>query len=94
MKNVVLKNSKKFAKIEKKLFTEKERNSKIKKDYNPLKVNYKIYRRGNGLYMENDQLKEIRNVLNWKERILINIFPKTIIKIYKKGIEKGFNSSL
>lgn len=35
MKNVVLKNSKKFAKIEKKLFTEKERNSKIKKDYNP-----------------------------------------------------------
>lgn len=55
MKNVVLKNSKKFAKIEKKVFTKEKENDTIRKDYNPLKVNCKNYRRGSGLY----KMKEI-----------------------------------
>lgn len=55
MKNQVLKSSKKFRKIKKKLFTERQKNDTIKEDYNPLKVNYKIYERGSGLY----NMKEI-----------------------------------
>lgn len=39
-------------------------------------------------------LKEIKKDLNWKERIIVHINKKTFVKIYKKGIEKGFNSSL
>lgn len=54
MKNVVLKNSRKFQKVSEKVFTDRERNSKIRKD-NPLKVNCKNYRRGSGLY----KMKEI-----------------------------------
>lgn len=36
-------------KYEEKIFTKTRRNSRIKKNYNPLKVNYKIYKRGSGL---------------------------------------------
>jgi len=39
-------------------------------------------------------LNEIKQELNWKERIIQKIFRKTIVKIYKKGIEKGFNACL
>lgn len=90
--NEILKLRKKESK---KLFTNKERNIIINKDYNPLKVNYKIYKRGSGLFMmKNKELKEIKKGLNWKDKIFINIFPKVFIKIYKKGIEKGFNSRM
>lgn len=44
--------------------------------------------------MKDVVLNEIRKGLNLKERIISYIFPKTIIKIYKKGIEKGFNSKI
>jgi len=39
-------------------------------------------------------LKEVEKELNWKEKIILKIFTKTIIKIYNKGIEKGVNAIL
>lgn len=39
-------------------------------------------------------LEEIKKGLNWRERIVVHIYKKTFVKIYKKGIEKGFNSIL
>ena len=92
MKNQVLKSDKKFTKVSEKLFTKKKENDTIRKDYNPLKVNYKIYRRGSGLYMKDGHLKELRKELNWKERIFVHMFPKTFIKVYKLGINFGFNN--
>lgn len=72
-----------------KVFTKERRNSRIKKNYNPLKVNYKIYKRGSGLYMENEILSdEVIEKLNFIERIF---FKKRFIEIYKEGIKKGFN---
>lgn len=95
MKNVVLKNSNKFAKIEKKVFTEKERNSKIKKDYNPLKVNYKIYERGSGLYMESEKLiiaKQLSKKYNKKEELILKMIEKcNEIGCSIKNIEEFFN---
>ena len=82
-------------KLKKNLFTNEGRNNIIEKDYNPLKVNYKIYKRGSGLFMKKSkELKEIKEGLNWKDKIFINIFPKMFIRIYKMGIEKGFNSRM
>lgn len=91
MKNVVLKNSNKFAKIEKKLFTGKERNSRIKSDYNPLSKDYGIYERG-GLYMKEKSfiLKELKKNMNWKSKIFANIFSKTAITLYRKGMVDCF----
>lgn len=37
-------------------------------------------------------LDEVKNELNWKEKIIIKIFSKTFIKVYKKGITFGFNN--
>lgn len=88
MKNQVLKSDKKFTKVSEKLFTKKKENDTIRKDYNPLKVNYKIYRRGSGLYMESEILfNELLKELNIIERMF---FKRKIIEIYKKGIKKGF----
>ncbi len=44
--------------------------------------------------MKNKELKEIKEGLNWKDKIFINMFPKMFIRTYKKGIEKGFNSRM
>ena len=88
MKNVVkniLKNS------QEKVFTNEEMNIIIKKDYNPLKVNYKIYKRG-GLFMKGTkevELEEVMKELNIIEKIF---FKRKFIKIYKKGIAFGINN--
>lgn len=81
-------------KIKEKLFTKKEVSNTIRKNYNPLKVNCEICKRGSRLYVKSKELKEIEESLNWKEKVIIHIFPKTFVKTYKKGIEKGFNSRL
>ncbi len=97
MKNVVLKNSRKFQKVSEKVFTDRERNSKIRKD-NPLKVNCKNYRRGSGLYnmkeTETILLNEIVGRLALEQKIVAKLLKKMIIKVYKMGIEKGFNSKI
>lgn len=37
-------------------------------------------------------LNEIVKELSWKEKIIVKMLKIIFIKIYKKGIEKGFNS--
>lgn len=37
-------------------------------------------------------LDEIKNELNWKEKIIVRIFSKTFSKVYKIGITFGFNN--
>ena len=90
MKDVVLK-----AENKRKVFTKEKGNSRININYNPLKVNYRlIYKRRDGLHMEKGILKEIKAILNFKEKIFACLLRKTFIKVYKKGIEKGFNSKM
>ena len=89
MKDVVSKNLKEN---ERKVFTKKGGNSKINKNYNPFEVDYKIYKRRDGLYMKNIVLEEIREELDWKGKIVSYIFPKTFTKLYKLGITFGFNN--
>lgn len=80
-------------KFKKKLFTKNKAKDIINKNYNPLKVNCKIYKRGSGLYnMKNVVSEEIRKELDLKGRIILYMFPKTCIKIYKLGITFGFNN--
>lgn len=77
----------------KNIFTKKESSDIIKEDYNPLKVNEKIYEKGSGLFkMKNGLLKEISKGLKWREMVILYMFPNTFIKIYKQGISFGFNN--
>jgi len=70
----------------KNIFTKKESNNIMKKEYNLLSER-------EGLCMkeiENLELNEVLQELNFIEKIF---FKKKFIKIYKKGIRKGFNCS-
>lgn len=40
----------------------------------------------------NMKIEKLIKELNWKEKIIIKIFSKTFIKIYKLGITFGFNN--
>ena len=42
--------------------------------------------------VEDGLIKEIRNELNWKEKIIVKLFKNTFIKVYKLGIMYGFNN--
>ncbi len=44
--------------------------------------------------MEKIILNEIKQRMNLKEKILMQIWRNIFIKVYKKGIEKGVNSIL
>lgn len=57
-----MKTKEEFKKSEKKVFTKEEGNIIINKDCNPLKVNYKIYERGSGLFMKNETLSIVRRI--------------------------------
>ncbi|MCI8410892.1 MAG: hypothetical protein HFJ40_00245 [Clostridia bacterium] len=79
------KETKKVEKVGKKLFTKKGENDTIRKEYSPLKVNYRlIYKRRDGLYMDKEILKEIKRGLNFKDRIIVHINKKTFIKVFNK----------
>ena len=44
--------------------------------------------------MEQEILNEIlKNCKDWRERVLIRMFPKIFAKVYKKGIKEGFKWS-
>jgi len=45
-----------------------------------------------GICMENNIVKEIVKELNWRERIVVVLFRKIFLKVYKKGITFGFNN--
>lgn len=70
-----------------KIFTKNEKNIIISKDYNPLKVNYKIiYKRRGGLFMKGEVLnvvKKLSKKYNKKEKIIFEM-----IEICK---ELGYN---
>ena len=77
-----------------KAFTKKESNNIIKKDYNPLKVNYKIYER-EGLFMRETKdvlIKDIEKELNWREKIIVKLFPNTFVKVYGIAGKRAFNN--
>jgi len=90
-----MKTRKKFKNKEKKVFTRGESNIIIKKDCNPLSKDYKkIYKRG-WLFMKGIkevELEEVRKRLDWKGKIIVKVFPKTFVKIYKIGITFGYNN--
>ena len=45
--------------------------------------------------MEKEILKELlKDCKNWRERIIVRIFTKTFIRMYKSGVKKGFNLSV
>lgn len=89
MKDVVLKEENK-----RKVFTKKRGNNIIEEKYNLFKKDCGNFYEREGLYMDNIILSEIKKNLNWKEKFIVHKFKKTFIKIYKKGIEQGFNSGL
>lgn len=41
--------------------------------------------------MKNVVLNELKKELNWKERIVVKLFTKTMKKMYTEGVKKGFN---
>lgn len=41
---------------------------------------------------DNIVLDEVKNELNWKEKIIIRIFSRTFLKVFKIGITFGFNN--
>lgn len=84
----------KVEKFEEKVFTKKRISNTIKGIYNPFEVNLKIYRKRSEVSMKNIVLKEMRKKLNMKEKIISFILPKTFVRAYKEGIEKGFNARL
>lgn len=42
--------------------------------------------------MKDVVLNEVKKELNWKERVVVKIFKKSFIKVYKIGITYGFNN--
>ena len=90
MKHVLLNELKK----EEKVFKKSKKKGTIKKNYNPFEVNYKIYKRGSGLYMKGNILKEIRKKLDWKGKIISYIFPRTFIRVYGIATQRVVNNIL
>lgn len=87
MKDVVLKEN------EGKVFTKRKENSKINKNYNPLTKDYNSVYEREGLYMKETKviLEKLEKQSNWKVKIFVKTFPKTCIKLYRKGMVDCFN---
>lgn len=85
VKNVVLNVKKNVSKV----FTKSEKDIIIEKNYNPLNES-------EGLFMKekNIILEEIEKGLSEQEKELLKEHTDICIKIYKKGIEKGFNANM
>ena len=80
-------------KYQRKVFTKNNRKDIIYNKYNLLNKNNSFYER-EGLSMKKTEdivLKEITKELNFVERIIVNFFSRTFIKVYKKGINFWFN---
>lgn len=77
-----------------KLFTKEEKKDRIKKNYNPLKVNFRIYKRREEICMNDVILREIEKHLSKKGKIILHMFPKTFIKVYGIASKNVVNSIL
>lgn len=42
--------------------------------------------------MEKYVVKEISKRLKWTEKVIVKLFKKTFIKVYKLGVTFGFNN--
>lgn len=90
MKDLILEEKRKV-KNRGKVFTNNKINNIIRKNYNPLKVNYKIYKRGSELYKMEDIILERKNELNLKafvnERIIKNaiLFSEEELSVIKNN---------
>lgn len=86
----------KVRKDEEKVFTKKKVSNTIRKNYNPLKVNYKIYKRGSGLLsMKSEVLKKVKTLskkYNRKEQLILKMMEKCNKMGYNiKSIEEFYN---
>ena len=75
-----MKKTKKF----KKIFTKNNGKGIMKKKYNLFTANNKKYLQRKGLFMRKTEeitLNDVKEKLNWKEKIVIKIFNKTFNKI-------------
>ena len=45
-----------------------------------------------GIYMEKEIVEEICKKLKWYERVVVRLFSKTFVRVYKLGITFGFNN--
>lgn len=61
--------------MKKKVFTKKRNHNIIIKNYNPLKVNFKISER-------DDVMEKLKKELSLKERIIVKLFQNTFNKVY------------
>lgn len=78
----------------KKEFTIRERKDIINEEHNLLNKDENFYER-EGLYVMKTKdvvLNEIIKELNYVEKIIVRIFSKTFVKVYKMGITFGFNN--
>lgn len=81
--------------IVEKIFTKKEKNNIMVKKYNPLNKDEGFYER-EGLFMRETEelvLDEVMEGANFIRRIILKVFKKDFIKVYKKGVKEGFNWS-
>ena len=92
-KDIVLKGIEKLQKDEQKQYTKNKAKYIINKNYNPLYKGYNSIYEREGLYMEEKKviLEEISKDLKWKDKIFIKIFPKTCIRLYRRGMTDCFN---
>lgn len=81
----------------KNIFTKDKCKCIMKKKYSPFIVNSKKYLRKKGLSMKDEEdiiLKEMQKDLTLEERKIVKLYFDVCMKLYKKGIEKGFNAKL
>ena len=74
-----------------KLFTKKESNDIIRKDYNPLKVNGKIYKKGSGLLMKDNITS--KNYIKLLHKICLDLGVRNEEEEIKKFIATNKNKS-
>ena len=92
MKNVATKQSKNSRKV----FTKELKSNIMRKIYNLFEENSNNFRK-RGIFMkkqENVILNEIKNELNWKEKIIIKVFANTFKKVYNFSRVKSINGIL
>ena len=41
--------------------------------------------------MKDVVLDKVKKELNWREKVIVKLFTKTIKKIYTKGVKEGYN---
>lgn len=82
----------KLEKKSEKVFTKRKVSNVIKNNHNFFNKYCSFYKK-EGLKLEESKiiLEELKQHLNWKSKIFVNIFPKMSITLYRKGMADCFN---